>query len=232
MLQSEPRVDLVWITPDAEQIIGDCARVSSPHNQGKDPSKLIAYCIKHKHWSILEMASMCVELWVSRAIGRQILRHRSFSFQEFSQRYTPVEYYMMPTPPREQAKNNHQASYDLLPVDVVNQWYDIYLSTMEYIDTQYRNALRLGVAREQARFLLPEAVMTRIAMSGTIRSWVHFLDIRADDASGTQLEHLIIAKKISEEIFIPNLPTVAKAANLGRMVVGNDDWLIASNSCE
>lgn len=199
---------LIWITPDCESLIGKIARVSNPANEDNpEVSKLLKYLIKHKHWSPFEMASMCVEIKTTRAIAAQILRHRSFSFQEFSQRYAVVTHTDVPQI-RRQDKTNRQNSIDDLPAETVDYY-------CERIDDHFRSSLELyesmlhsGIARECARAVLPMNTVTRMYMSGTIRSWLHYVDLRAAD--GTQLEHMRIAAAIGE-ILNDQCPTITRA---------------------
>ena len=202
---------LIWITPDAEQLIGKIARVSNPKNEDNpNVEKLIRYLIKHKHWSPFEMASMCVEIHTTRAISPQILRHRSFSFQEFSQRYAiPTDTFATVLPDlRRQDTENRQNSIDDLPSEVIE-----FLKTKT--DAHFRDAVDLynymlsrGVAKECARSVLPLNTVTRLYMSGTIRSWLHYIDLRGDN--GTQKEHMSIARSIGE-ILDTELPTISRA---------------------
>jgi len=199
---------LVWVTPDAEQLIGKIARVSNPANEDNpNVEKLIRYLIKHKHWSPFEMASMCVEIKTTRAIAPQILRHRSFSFQEFSQRYAVATELSVPDLRRQDLKNR-QNSIDDLPEEKVE-------FLQQQIDNHYRSSLDIynsmleyGVAKECARSVLPLSTATRMYMSGTIRSWLHYVDLRGDN--GTQLEHMQIARAIGE-ILADQVPTIARA---------------------
>ena len=199
---------LVWVTPDAEQLIGKIARVSNPENEDNpNVEKLIRYLIKHKHWSPFEMASMCVEIKTTRAIAPQILRHRSFSFQEFSQRYAVATEINVPDLRRQDLKNR-QNSIDDLPEEKVE-------FLQQQIDNHYRSSLDIyssmleyGVAKECARSVLPLSTATRMYMSGTIRSWLHYVDLRGDN--GTQLEHMQIARAIGE-ILADQVPTIARA---------------------
>ena len=199
---------LVWVTPDAEQLIGKIARVSNPENEDNpNVEKLIRYLIKHKHWCPFEMASMCVEIKTTRAIAPQILRHRSFSFQEFSQRYAVATELSVPDLRRQDLKNR-QNSIDDLPEEKVE-------FLQQQIDNHYRSSLDIynsmleyGVAKECARSVLPLSTATRMYMSGTIRSWLHYVDLRGDN--GTQLEHMQIARAIGE-ILADQVPTIARA---------------------
>ena len=202
---------LVWITPNAESLVGKIARVSNPNNEDNpEVEKLIKYLIKHKHWSPFEMASMCVQIDTTRAISPQILRHRSFTFQEFSQRYAiPTDTFATVLPDlRRQDHDNRQNSIDDLENET-QQYYE------QRIDDHFREAVRLyesllhsGVARECARSVLPINTVTRLYMSGTIRSWLHYVDLRGDN--GTQAEHMKIARSVGE-ILDTEVPTIARA---------------------
>ena len=204
---------LVSITPDAEKQIVYMARVSNPSNQNnlETAPRLIKYLIKHKHWSPFEMASMQVEIDTTRAVAAQVLRHRSFSFQEFSQRYSSVDQLGTVGLPhlRSQDLKNKQASHDDLDpkkVDLMNkQIQQLYHSTFDY----YEYLLSQGVAKECARSILPLGTPTRMYMSGSIRSWIHYIQIRA--GVETQLEHRLIANAI-KDIFEEQLPNVYEAA--------------------
>ena len=204
---------LVSITPDAEKQIVYMARVSNPSNQSnlETAPRLIKYLIKHKHWSPFEMASMQIEIETTRAIAAQVLRHRSFSFQEFSQRYSSVDQLGTVGLPhlRSQDLKNKQASHDDLDpakVDLMNkQIQQLYHSTFDY----YEYLLSQGVAKECARSILPLGTPTRLYMSGSIRSWIHYIQIRA--GVETQLEHRLIAEAV-KDIFEEQLPNVYEAA--------------------
>lgn len=200
------RVSLVWITPDAEQVIGYCARVSSPENQGKDATKLLRSCVERAEWSPFEMASACVEITTSRAIGRQILRHRSFSFQEFSQRWAEaVEF--EPVALRKEVRG-HGASSE----EHWDSWSPGEIDDLqEQIGGVYRRLLERGVARECARMILPECTQTRLYMSGTIRSWLHYLNLRLKKP--TQLEHRRVAWAIVEALQ-PHLPLLLDGSSM------------------
>lgn len=197
---------LIHITPDAERLIGYCAKVSSP-DQSSSSDRLLAYCIKHKHWSVFEMASMCVEIETSRAISAQILRHRSFHFQEFSQRYAKATSFVT-YPARRQDMKNRQASLDDMSEED-KAWFEAEQHYVQHIASNaYEEALRRGVAKEQARFLLPISTLTKVYMHGTIRDWIHYLELRT--GNGTQLEHRELAEAI-KAIFIKQLPTISTA---------------------
>lgn len=197
----------------AEDLIMYCARVSNPKNQTSGNPKLLDYCATHGHWSIFEMANMVVEIETSRAIAAQILRHRSFSFQEFSQRYKEVtafddtfEIYNA----RRQDNKNRQNSIDNMPEDD-RLWFEVaQLDVQQLAMEKYDEALSRGVAKEQARFLLPMNVKTKLYMNGNLRSWVHYLTLRC--GNGTQQEHQEIALAIKAQ-FIQHFPTVSKALN-------------------
>jgi len=200
-------VKLISVTSEAEKTIMYCARVSNPKNQNSDNPGLLKYCAKHEHWSIFEMANMVVEIQTSRAISAQILRHRSFTFQEFSQRYAEVpgvEYYEA----RSQDPTNRQNSVD----DMDQKTKDWFLAQQKHAHLQaqiyYEEALQMGIAKEQARFLLPMASSTKLYMNGTVRSWIHYLGLRT--GNGTQKEHADIAKAI-KVIFCEQFPVIAKA---------------------
>ncbi|AOO10371.1 thymidylate synthase [Synechococcus phage S-RIM8] len=206
------KVCLVSVTPDAEKTIGYVARVSNPANQENEKvAGLLKYCIKHQHWSIFEQAHMTLEINTTRAIAAQILRHRSFTFQEFSQRYADSSLLSdeIPLPElRRQDTTNRQKSIDDLD-PFVKQKYEIW---MQYHFKQtmdvYREMLDAGVAKECARMILPMAVPTRIYMTGSVRSWMHYIDLRC--AHGTQKEHQDVAE-LCKQHFICQFPTISEA---------------------
>jgi thymidylate synthase (FAD) len=200
-------VKLVHITPNAEQLIAYMARVSNPSNQDntETSAKLIKYLIDHKHWSPFEMVNMCVEIETTRSIAAQILRHRSFSFQEFSQRYAEVELRAEIPEFRRQDLKNRQNSVDDLSESTLKQAELIAASALVNSQRAYEELLQLGIAKECARDVLPLATPTRLYMNGTIRSWIHYCQLRC--ANGTQKEHQIIAReawKLLEE-HLPNV---------------------------
>ena len=202
---------LIWITPNAEQLIGKIARVSNPANEDNpDSSKLLKYLIKHKHWSPFEMASMCVEIHTTRAISPQILRHRSFSFQEFSQRYAiPTDTFATVLPDlRRQDDKNRQNSIDDLPSETLEYYQGKIDDHFRESVNLYESLLHSGVAKECARSVLPINTVTRLYMSGTIRSWLHYVDLRGDN--GTQQEHMKIARSVGE-ILDTELPNISRA---------------------
>jgi thymidylate synthase (FAD) len=203
---------LISVTPDAEKHIAYCARVSNPSNQGNDSFEgLIKYCIKHKHWSIFEQAFLTIELETTRAIAAQVLRHRSFTFQEFSQRYADSSLLSktipLPELRRQDTKNRQNSTDDLDPFVVQNlqlQMQTLFDSSMAL----YQQMLDRGVAKECARNVLPLCVPTRMYMSGSVRSWVHYIDLRS--ANGTQKEHMDLANAC-KAIFVEQFPVIAQA---------------------
>ena len=206
------QIKLVSVTPDAEQHMAYVARVSNPKNQDNDKfSGLLKYCIKHGHWSVFEQAFMTVEINTTRGLAAQILRHRSFTYQEFSQRYADSSMLgdQIPLPElRRQDEKNRQNSTDDMNPRTVNH----YNRKMEQHFKQgmklYQNMLKDGVAKECARFVLPLATPTRIYMTGSVRSWIHYVDLRS--AHGTQKEHMAVAEGV-RSIFSEQFPTVAQA---------------------
>jgi thymidylate synthase (FAD) len=189
-------VSLQWITPDADQRIGYMARVSNPTALPDDPAdKLIAYLIKHKHWSPFEMANACVEIITTRDIARQILRHRSFHFQEFSQRYSEAPEEPIFSEARLQDKKNRQNSIKVEDEELRLAWHLLQEASWSNDYDRYKEALKLGVAKELARKLLPEGLtITKMYMNGTIRDWIHYLSIRT--AVETQREHREVANQV------------------------------------
>ena len=208
---SDHLVKYVWSTPNAEQLVADMARVSAPENIGKDASKLLAYLIKHQHWSPYEMVNMCVEINTTRDIARQLLRHRSFSFQEFSQRYAEVDK-LPPAPLREarlQDTKNRQNSIETDDLSLDNWWSTVQEELLLECQTQYKRALSYGIAKEVARAVLPEGLTTsKMYMNGTLRSWIHFYQLRS--GNGTQKE----ARQIADAVGVlleQNFPNIWKA---------------------
>jgi len=206
-------VKLVTVTPDAEKTIGYVARVSNPNNQENPKvSGLLKYCIKHQHWSIFEQAFMTLELNTTRAIAAQVLRHRSFTFQEFSQRYADSSALVegaIPLPElRRQDTTNRQKSIDDLD-PFIRQKYEIWMQH-NFTETLkvYQEMLNDGVAKECARMILPMAVPTRIYMSGSVRSWMHYIDLRT--GHGTQKEHMELAEDC-KKIFVEQFPVISEA---------------------
>lgn len=201
------KVRLIHVTPDVESVIAYCARVSSPHQDNPEYAKLLSYCIKHGHWSVFEMGSMCLEIETSRAIAQQIIRHRSFQFQEHSQRYAEATDVNVYEARRQDVKNRQNSINDMDDDDRI--WFK---NTQEDIwklsKSAYEQALKRGIAKEQARMLLPLNTRTRMYMHGTIRSWIHYINVRSDPS--TQKEHRDIAEQ-AKAIFAEKLPIVAKA---------------------
>ncbi len=204
------KTKLISVTPEAENVIGYCARVSNPKNQDNpDVSKLLGYCIKHGHWSIFEMANMVVEIETTRGIAAQILRHRSFSFQEFSQRYAKAQGFEDVKPRRQDTKNRQNSIDDV--EDGIIDWFNGAVKEVEELSNYYyETALSLGIAKESARFLLPLNTKTRMYMNGTVRSWIHYIQLRTDPS--TQREHRDIAESI-KSLFIDNFPNTSEALN-------------------
>ena len=207
------KVNLVTVTPDAEKQMGYIARVSNPQNQSNPAvAGLLGYCIKHGHWSVFEQAHMTVEIETTRGIAAQILRHRSFTFQEFSQRYANTNLLgEIPVPDlRSQDLKNRQNSNDDIPEEQTKRLQDqIARYFAEGLDL-YNELIREGVAKECARFVLPLATPTRIYMTGSVRSWIHYIDLRS--AHGTQKEHMDIVKEV-RDIFKQQFPVCTNALN-------------------
>ena len=202
---------LISITPDAEKTMAYIARVSNPANQENDNySGLLKYCIKHNHWSVFEQSTMTVEIETTRAIAAQILRHRSFTYQEFSQRYADaklLETIELPELRRQDNKNRQNSIDDLDPmiVDKLNAQMNTLFSSAFSL---YNQMLQEGVAKECARMVLPLCTPTRIYMTGSCRSWIHYINLRS--ANGTQKEHMLIAQAV-KKIFIEQFPAVSDA---------------------
>ena len=208
----KPEVKLISVTPDAEKHMAYCARVSNPANQESDKfSGLLKYCIQHQHWSIFEQATMTVEINTTRGLAAQILRHRSFTYQEFSQRYADTNLLSktIPLPElRRQDTKNRQNSIDDMPDYLKLTLLEGIRSHFENAQNLYNRLLDKGVAKECARFVLPLATPTRLYMTGSVRSWVHYIDLRS--AHGTQKEHMEIAEAI-RCIFTCQFPAVSEA---------------------
>ena len=188
---------------DAQELVAFCARVSNPSNQlnTETSEKLIKYLIKNAHWSPLEMVSACLEIETTRDIARQILRHRSFSFQEFSQRYAnPVKDLEFVTrEARLQDPKNRQNSIETTDTEIINRWNQKQNEVIDLAINAYNWAIESGIAKEQARSVLPEGnTVSRLYMNGTLRSWIHYIQLRG--ANGTQKEHMEIAKACAEVI--------------------------------
>jgi len=187
-----------------QDLIAYCARVSNPSNQAntKTTTKLLDYLIKHKHWSPFEMASACIEVETTRDIARQLLRHRSFSFQEFSQRYADIRDLnddFVIRDARLQDTKNRQNSIDTTDVELQQQWEGYQQGVINAAKQAYEWAIENGIAKEQARVVLPEGnTVSRLYVNGTIRSWIHYVELRS--ANGTQKEHMELARAIAEAI--------------------------------
>ena len=204
-------VHLISITPDAEQTMAYIARVSNPSNQDNEKyAGLLKYCIKHNHWSVFEQSTMTLEIETTRAIAAQILRHRSFTFQEFSQRYAQTNYLgdiELPELRRQDQKNRQNSTDDLDPnvIDTLNkQMQTLFNSSLAL----YNQMIELDVAKECARMVLPLCTPTRIYMTGSCRSWIHYINLRS--AHGTQKEHMDIAEAC-RKVFTEQFPTVSEA---------------------
>jgi thymidylate synthase (FAD) len=198
---------LIWVTPDAENLVAYMARVSNPENQDNPATapKLLAYLIKHKHWSPFEMVNVCMEIETTRDIARQILRHRSFSFQEFSQRYAEVVNWDKGEA-RLQDNKNRQNSIPTQDRELQRWWDEQQAAVWKQSTEAYKLALQQGMAKEVARKVLPEGLaMSRMYMNGTLRSWLHYVDIRCD--ASTQKEHREIAQqcKVVLSLLFPSL---------------------------
>ena len=204
-------VKLVSITPDAEQMMAYIARVSNPSNQENEKyAGLLKYCIKHNHWSVFEQSTMTVEIETTRAIAAQILRHRSFTFQEFSQRYADtnlLEAIQLPELRRQDTKNRQNSIDDLDPevVEKLNKQMKTLFSSGQAL---YNQMVEYGVAKECARMVLPLCTPTRIYMTGSCRSWIHYINLRS--SHGTQKEHMVIAEAV-RDVFVEQFPAVSEA---------------------
>jgi len=204
-------VQLITSTPDAEKSMAYIARVSNPKNQdNNDFSKLLGYCIKNEHWSVFEQAYMTLQIETTRGLAAQILRHRSFTFQEFSQRYADSRQLgEIPIPElRRQDNKNRQNSISDLSKEVINQFNQKIKLQFKLNKQLYEEMLEAGIAKECARFVLPLATPTRIYMTGSCRSWIHYINLRT--GHGTQKEHMDIAKEC-KNIFSQEYPVVASA---------------------
>ena len=204
-------VKLVSITPDAEKMMAYIARVSNPSNQGNEKyAGLLKYCIKHNHWSVFEQSTMTLEIETTRAIAAQILRHRSFTFQEFSQRYASsndlgdIE---LPELRKQDLKNRQNSTDDLDP-EIVDKFERQMITLFSSSKSLYTQMLESGVAKECARMVLPLCTPTRIYMTGSCRSWIHYINLRS--AHGTQKEHMEIAEGC-RKVFTEQFPAVSEA---------------------
>ena len=205
-------VKLVSVTPDAEKMMAYVARVSNPNNQeNPNYAKLLGYCIKHNHWSVFEQSFMTLEIETTRGLAAQILRHRSFTYQEFSQRYADSSMLADKIPLfdiRRQDTKNRQNSIDDVDAFTKQELEIVVQRHFESAMDIYKQMLDLGIAKECARMVLPLATPTKIYMSGSVRSWIHYIDLRS--AHGTQKEHMIIAEAC-RDIFKEQFPIVAEA---------------------
>jgi thymidylate synthase (FAD) len=215
-------VKLISVTPDAEKQIAYCARVSNPKNQdGDNISKLLKYCIDHKHWSIFEMASLNLEINTTRGLAAQILRHRSFNFQEFSQRYADTTLLSEEIPLfelRRQDNKNRQNSIDDVDQEIIYRWNSKLREHFAKAKAIYDGMIKDGIAKECARFVLPLATPTRLYMNGTLRSWITYIALR--EKNGTQKEHMTIAKEC-KRIFCEQFPIISEA--LGGF---DNEWIL------
>ena len=204
-------VKLVSVTPDAEQLMAYIARVSNPANQDNEKySGLLKYCIKHNHWSVFEQSTMTLEIETTRAIAAQVLRHRSFTFQEFSQRYaasTALGDIDLPELRKQDLKNRQNSTDDLDP-EMVEKFEKQMITLFSSSKALYEQMLSQGVAKECARMVLPLCTPTRIYMTGSCRSWIHYINLRS--AHGTQKEHMEIAEAC-RKVFIEQFPSVSEA---------------------
>ena len=204
-------VKLVSVTPDAEQLMAYIARVSNPSNQDNEKyAGLLKYCIKHNHWSVFEQSTMTLEIETTRAIAAQILRHRSFTFQEFSQRYaqtTSLGDIELPELRRQDAKNRQNSTDDLDP-EIADKFERQMITLFSSAKSLYEQMLSQGVAKECARMVLPLCTPTRIYMTGSCRSWIHYINLRS--AHGTQKEHMVIAEAC-RKVFTEQFPAVSEA---------------------
>jgi thymidylate synthase (FAD) len=205
-------IKLIGVTPDAEKLMAYCARVSNPSGQDRDDyAKLLGYCIKNQHWSIFEQAFMTVEINTTRGLAAQILRHRSFTFQEFSQRYADATLLAEDIPTfelRRQDNKNRQNSIDDISDEIKVKWNTKIREHFSKAKALYDGMVADGIAKECARFILPLATPTRLYMSGSIRSWIHYIELRS--SNGTQKEHRLIVEEI-KGIFSEQFPTVSEA---------------------
>jgi len=212
MTTTDTQIKLISVTPDAEKTIAYVARVSNPENQENDKfAGLLRYCIQHGHWSVFEQAFMTVEINTTRGLAAQILRHRSFTYQEFSQRYQDVSHIRedIPLPElRSQDEKNRQNSIDNVEPAVVERFNAKMRKHFDASIDLYKEMLRAGIAKECARFVLPLATPTRLYMTGSVRSWIHYIDLRS--AHGTQKEHMDLVENV-RRVFKEQFPTVSEA---------------------
>ena len=212
MTTMDTQIKLISVTPDAEKTMAYVARVSNPKNQDNEKfAGLLRYCIKHGHWSVFEQAHMTVEIETTRGLAAQILRHRSFTFQEFSQRYADVSHIRedIPLPElRSQDEKNRQNSIDDVEPAVVEKFNAKMRKHFDASIDLYKEMLHDGIAKECARFVLPLATPTRLYMTGSVRSWIHYIELRS--AHGTQKEHMDLVENV-RKVFKEQFPTVSEA---------------------
>ena len=212
MTTTDTQIKLVSVTPDAEKTMAYVARVSNPKNQDNEKFVgLLRYCIQHGHWSVFEQAHMTVEINTTRGLAAQILRHRSFTYQEFSQRYADVSFIRedIPLPElRSQDEKNRQNSIDDVDPAIVEKYNVEMRKHFDQGIDLYKKMLRDGIAKECARFVLPLATPTRLYMTGSVRSWIHYITLRS--AHGTQKEHMDLVENV-RKVFIEQFPTVSEA---------------------
>ncbi len=212
MMTTDTQIKLISVTPDAEKTMGYVARVSNPNNQENPKvAGLLSYCIKHGHWSVFEQAHMTVEINTTRGLAAQILRHRSFTYQEFSQRYADVSYLRehIPLPElRSQDDKNRQNSIDDVDSKIVEKYNKKMRAQFDASIDLYKEMLHDGIAKECARFVLPLATPTRLYMTGSVRSWIHYIELRS--AHGTQKEHMELVENV-RKVFIEQFPIVSQA---------------------
>ena len=212
MMTMDTQIKLISVTPDAEKTMAYVARVSNPQNQENEKfAGLLRYCIKHGHWSVFEQAHMTLEINTTRGLAAQILRHRSFTYQEFSQRYQDVSHIRedIPLPElRSQDEKNRQNSVDDVDPAIVEKYN---VKMRKHFDASidlYKEMLHDGIAKECARFVLPLATPTRLYMTGSVRSWIHYIELRS--AHGTQKEHMDLVENV-RKVFIQQFPVVSQA---------------------
>ena len=212
MTTTDTQIKLVSVTPDAEKTIAYVARVSNPANQENEKfSGLLKYCIQHGHWSVFEQAFMTVEINTTRGLAAQILRHRSFTYQEFSQRYQDVSHIRedIPLPElRSQDEKNRQNSIDDVDRVIVEKYNRRMRTHFDASIDLYKEMLHDGIAKECARFVLPLATPTRLYMTGSVRSWIHYIELRS--AHGTQKEHIDLVTDC-KKVFVEKFPSVSEA---------------------
>ena len=208
----KPEVKLVSVTPDAEKHIAYVARVSNPQNQENEKfAGLLGYCIRHGHWSVFEQAHMTVEINTTRGLAAQILRHRSFTYQEFSQRYADVSYLRehIPLPElRSQDDKNRQNSIDDVDPSIIEKYNKKMRAQFDASIDLYKDMLHDGIAKDCASFVIPLATPTRLYMTGSVRSWIHYIQLRS--AHGTQKENMELVENV-RQVFIEQFPSVSQA---------------------